>query len=123
MNLPDFHDCTLEQRKATFQNLFLIAAIDSYVDLSEHHLLMDFAQQLNLSKQDINEMLGQDNIEFIIPENKENCYIELQNVVMMMIADGKCDKREYDQCLKFALACGFSSKELDEMLDHYINWG
>ncbi|MEL6653990.1 MAG: TerB family tellurite resistance protein, partial [Bacteroidota bacterium] len=105
---------------ATFQNLSKIAFADGVWHEREKALLQEAANSMGLEKAEITPIL--DNIEeldFVIPENEGERYLELRMVVLMMVHDGKLDKREYAGCLEFARRMNIEQSYLDEVVEFY----
>jgi uncharacterized tellurite resistance protein B-like protein len=103
-----------------FQNLYLIAAADGYIDPQEQQLLLEVARNLNLSQRDIDHVLDHpEGLDFVIPEDKEERYFSLKNLVYMMVVDGKVHEREYERCLEFAQRIGLGEEEVEAIIEEY----
>lgn len=103
-----------------FQNLYLIAAADGYIDPQEQQLLLEVARNLGLSQRDINHVLDHpEGLDFVIPDEEEERYFSLKNLVYMMVVDGKVDQKEYDLCLDFAQRIGMGEDEIEAIISEY----
>lgn len=105
---------------ATFQNLCKIAFADEQWHEREKALLQEAANSMGLEKQEIRAIMEQvEDLDFVIPENEGERYLELRMVVLMMVHDGKLDKREYAGCLEFARRMNIEQTYLDEVIEFY----
>lgn len=103
-----------------FQNLYLIAAADGYIDPQEQQLLLEVARNLGLSQRDIDYVLDHPkSLDFVIPDGEEERYFTLKNLVYMMVVDGKVDQKEYDLCLDFAQRIGLGKEEIESIISEY----
>lgn len=111
-----------EQHLGIFQNLFLIAVADGSLSPEEEEFLKDVAANLGLSQQDVDNILeNHQSLDFIIPEDDEEKYFSLKNLVYMMVVDGDIEESEYKLCLNFAERVGMGRKEIEEILTEYEN--
>ena len=103
-----------------FQNLYLIACADGRIDESEENLLLEVAYNLGLSQEEVESIIeSNEELEFIIPEDPEEAYYSLKNLVYMMIVDGEVDENEYALCMQFAQQIGLGQHEIEEILKEY----
>ena len=103
-----------------FQNLYLIAAADGYIDPQEQQLLLEVARNLGLSQRDINHVIDHpEGLDFVIPDGEEERYFSLKNLVYMMVVDGKIDQKEYDLCLDFARRVGLDQEDVEVIITEY----
>lgn len=103
-----------------FQNLYLIAAADGVIDETEQHFLLDVAHKLGLSQWDIDAVIKKyPNIDFVIPEEKEEGWYSLKNLVYMMVVDGHIEENEYGLCLEFASRIGEGEEAVQAILKEY----
>ncbi|WNJ20960.1 hypothetical protein [Pontibacter sp. G13] len=108
------------RHRGIFQNFYLIAAADNLIDEDESKLLMEVAQNLGLGQQDIDFVVeNAHQLDFIIPEDKEERYFTLKNLVYMMIVNGRIDQREYELCIKFAEMIDMSNREVEAIINEY----
>ena len=105
-----------------FQNLYIIAAADGRIDDMEHSLLLEVADNLGLNQEDIDFIIDHyADLQLIIPEDKEEGYFSLKNLVYMMIVDGEISPEEYRLCLEFAEEIGLDKKAIEKILEEYEN--
>ncbi|MDX2248082.1 MAG: TerB family tellurite resistance protein [Bacteroidia bacterium] len=127
---PDYLDKVIEfyiskqhehiQHLAIFQNLFLVAVADGELTPVEQEFLRDVAENLGLDPEDVDYILeNHQNLDFIIPEDDEEKYFSLKNLVYMMLVDGDIEQSEYQLCLDFARRVGMGRKEIEEILAEY----
>lgn len=103
-----------------FQNLYIVAAADGEIGPQEERLLYQVAENLGLGKRDVESVANRyPDIDFIIPENQEEAYFSLKNLVFMMVADGTIKEQEFSLCLLFAEKIGMDRKAIEEILDEY----
>ncbi|MEL6675878.1 MAG: hypothetical protein AAFR61_26965 [Bacteroidota bacterium] len=103
-----------------FQNLYLIAIADGQITEEEEELLIEIAYNLGLSQEDIEYIAGHTGeLELIIPEEEQERFYSLKNLIYMMIVDGEIDQEEYALCLEFAEASGMGEAEIKVILQEY----
>ena len=109
-----------QQHLAIFQNLYLVAAADGYIDPQEQQLLLEVARTLGLSQSDVDQVLeSKEPLSFIIPEGEEDQYFSLKNLVYMMVVDGTIAPEEYELCVEFARKIGRDAAEVDAIVEEY----
>ncbi|PIQ19696.1 MAG: hypothetical protein COW65_19325 [Cytophagales bacterium CG18_big_fil_WC_8_21_14_2_50_42_9] len=109
---------TQQKKLSFFQNLIIVAAADGQLDSDESDFILDIGDRLGLMPEDV--MPITDNLEvlsFIVPEDGLQKTIELQTLVMMMIADGQIHDREYIMCQDYATRIGYGKEILDDMIN------
>ncbi len=107
-----------------FQNLYLIAMADDNLQENERTFLVQVAKQMGLSlRETANVMMNGRNLDFIIPETREEQLAQLEDIIMMMTIDSKIQDKEYNLCLKFALKIGIPKSEFDALIMEVINKG
>jgi len=108
---------TQEKKLSFFQNLIIVAAADGLLDNDESDFIVDIGDRLGLTPEDVAPIA--ENLEvlsFIIPEDGMQKTMELQTLVMMMIADGQIHDREYIMCQDYAHRIGYGKEILDVMI-------
>ena len=106
-----------------FQNLYIIAAADGRIDDNEHSLLLEVADNLGLSQEDVDFIIDHyAELQLIIPEDEKEGYFSLKNLVYMMIVDGEISPEEYRLCLEFAGEIGLGKDDIKEILEEYENF-
>lgn len=108
------------QNRAILHNLYLIAKADGDLTEEELNLLLEVAFNLSQSQEDISMVLDHKLPDvFTIPDDAEERWFSLKNLVFMMIVDGEISEVEYDLCLKYAEAAGLGEEEIEDILDEY----
>ena len=103
-----------------FQNLYLIAAADGNIEEAEQQFLLDVAHKLGLTQWDIDAVIkAYPNLDFVIPEEKEEGWYSLKNLVYMMIVDGEIEATEYQLCVEFAQRIGEGPQAIEKILHEY----
>ena len=103
-----------------FQNLYLVAAADGEIGQSEERLLYQVAENLGLGQRDVESIVRKyPDLDLIIPEEEEERYYSLKNLIFMMVADGKIKEKEFALCLLFAEKIGMGRDEVEAILDEY----
>lgn len=119
----DFHLKQEQKRllnRSILHNLYLIAKADGELTEEELNLLLEVAFNLSQSQEDISMVLDHKLPDvFTIPEDPEERWFSLKNLVFMMIIDGEISEVEYDLCLKYAEAAGLGEEEIEDILDEY----
>lgn len=119
----DFHLKKEQKRllnRSILHNLYLIAKADGELTEEELNLLLEVAFNLSQSQEDISMVLDHKLPDiFTIPEDPEERWFSLKNLVFMMIIDGEISEVEYDLCLKYAEAAGLGEEEIEDILDEY----
>ncbi|MEZ4829745.1 MAG: TerB family tellurite resistance protein [Bacteroidia bacterium] len=108
------------QHLEILQNIFLVAIADGQLSPAEHEFLLDVADSLELSADDLDFLIeNHETLDFIIPEDEQEKLFTLKNLVYMMLVDGEIDPGEYEICLSFAHRVGMGRKEIEEILEEY----
>lgn len=103
-----------------FQNLYLIAEADGRIEPQEQQLLLEVARNLGLSQRDIDHVIeSKGPLDFVIPDDPEEGYYSLKNLVYMMVVDGVVDQREYDLCVDFATRIGLGEDAVETIIHEY----
>lgn len=103
-----------------FQNLYIVAAADGEIGPQEESLLLQVAENLGLGQRDVETVARQyPDFDFVIPDNEEEAYFSLKNLVFMMIADGNIKDREFSLCLRFAEMINMDREAVEKILDEY----
>jgi len=121
--IRDFYQEKQQERNehlAIFQNLYLIAAADGIIGPAEQELLLEVARNLGLGQPDLELVLDSDTpLDFIIPEDEEERYFSLKNLVYMMVVDGEIDENEYQLCVSFAKRIGLGQEAVEKIIAEY----
>jgi tellurite resistance protein len=105
-------------KKEHFQNLVAVAIADGEYDQPELGYLSEKALDFGLSQQEVEEIKANaDQLEFLIPKNKEAREEQLTDAVFMMMVDGDINEREYKLCLQIAQKLDMRKKDVDHIID------
>jgi len=108
------------QHRGIFQNLYLIAAADGSIEEVEQQFLLEVAHKLGLRQSDIDWVMDTyPELDFVVPEEQEEGWYSLKNLVYMMVLDGKIDNNEYGLCVEFARRVGLQANAVEEILNEY----
>lgn len=103
-----------------FQNLYLVAAANGHISPEEQEFLLEVAHNLGLSQAEVDEVMDRyPDLDFVIPEDREEAFFSLKNLVYMMIVDGEIDAQEYALCLRFAGEIGLGQPDIEAILNEY----
>jgi len=109
---------TPQKKLSFFQNLIIVAAADGLLDTDESDFILDIGDRLGLTPDDVAPIANNlEVLSFIIPEDGMQKTIELQTLVMMMLADGQIHDREYVMCQDYANRIGYGKEILDDMIN------
>lgn len=108
-----------ETKKVTrshMKNLLEMAMADSHFDETELHLLQSLAKKYNVSEKELDKIKQEaSNIEFEVPEQKEEKFEQFYELVHMMTVDHDIDRAEMSLCKIFAKK--FNYENGDEMIN------
>jgi len=103
-----------------YQNLYLVAAADGEIGEAEATVLKEIADSLGLVARDLEPIMSRAHeLDFIIPEDEEERFYSLKNLIYMMVVDGEVDEREYAMCVRFAEQIGLTAGAVEEVLNEY----
>jgi len=109
---------TPQKKLSFFQNLIIVAAADGQLDNDESDFILSIGNRLGLTPDDVMPIANNLGVlSFIIPEDGLQKTIELQTLVMMMVADGQIHDREYIMCQDYANRIGYGKEILDDMIN------
>ena len=94
------------------RNLILMAKSDNHMDDRELAVILKIGQEKGFSKDEIEYFIQDDsNFDLIQPTEIIECFEQLYDLGLVMIADGIIEDDEIDFCTDFAEKLGLSSKE------------
>ena len=104
-------------------NLMSIAGIDGNISEEEKNVIINIAQNLGLTENDFNtcveawQQIDESKLETIVPDNQEDAYEFLKNMVLVMMVDGEIDDNERAYIEGLAEQYGVDGKEaVDELI-------
>lgn len=112
------------KRIETFQNLLVIVVADGIIADIEKKAIDELSYQLGITDEEYARLIKQiGQLEFIIPQSKEEAFQELNKMALICLSDGELSKEEECELYKFASASGFSQVEFMIILNHvYDNY-
>lgn len=94
------------------RNLILMAKSDDHMDERELAVILKIGQEKGFSKDEIEYFIQDDsNFDLIQPTEIIECFEQLYDLGLVMMADGIIEDDEIDFCTDFAEKLGLSSKE------------
>jgi len=103
--------------KSHMKNLLEMAMVDGQFDVSEKELLDGLAKKHKVSKKQLKEIKDDpDAIEFILPDDDNEKFEELYELVHMMVVDKYVDTQEIKLCRIFAKKFGYNPEKANELV-------
>ena len=108
--------------KSHFLNLYSIALSDLEVDSTELELLYKFGEMRGISKDQINEIIINADINKTkVPETLDEKVEFLYDFAVMIWADGKVDEFERNALKRFCKMFGFIDENISEITDFLLD--
>ncbi len=99
------------------KNLIEIAAVDGNFDKIEHDLLKKIAKRNGISSSKLKSIENNpEAVTFELPEDKNERFIQMYDLVHMMIVDNEIHIEEMKLCNLFALKFGYPKKHIEELI-------
>lgn len=109
------------QRKSHFRNLIALAVADGKLDESEKKLLDAIASRIGLTEKEALKVLNSPKkVKFTPPSKPEERFEQLYDLVLLMMVDGDIDEDEMEYCRRMAIAYGFKTAAIDELVKHIV---
>ena len=106
-----------EQKKSFIKILSSLAAIDNDFDENEKALLMDVAEEWNVSRKELDDIIDSSEMPKIeVPKNENDRIEELATLIGMMMIDGKIYEEEFQLCSLVALKFGFKPEIVNNII-------
>ncbi len=100
------------------KNLIEIAAADGHFHEDEYALLKVIANKYGVSESQLSKIKqNPEGVEFEVPEDKEEKFSQLFDLVHMMIADKLVDREELRLCHLYANRFGYPEQQVPELVD------
>lgn len=104
--------------KSHMRNLIEIAAADGNLAVEEQRLLEYAAQRNNISAVQLKDIqAGASKIRFEVPDNEEEKFFQLYDLVQMMSVDKNIHGEELRLCEIFAIKFGYRKEIVREMIE------
>ena len=98
-----------------------MAWIDGRLDDAEQTLLMRIAKKYSVSKAQLDRIReNPDIIKFVIPEDEDEKFSQLYDLVHMMIADDVIEDEEIELIKIFAKKFEYRSEAINDLIDSII---
>lgn len=104
-----FENKKTKNLKSHLANLVAIANSDGDFSVAEKRLIFDIGIKNGLSIDEVKKIIKSDakSIEFKAPDNDNERFEEVYDLVSMMQADGVCSEDEMENCIEIAEKLGF----------------
>ncbi len=119
LNIKKMNEITTEL-KSHFLRLYEMAFADDDFDVLETQMLYKFAEERNISKQELDNILLSSQQESLVPESLELKVEYLYDLAVMIWADGKVTEDEMITLKKYCLKFGFLEENLEELTSFLI---
>ncbi|CAM1358398.1 conserved hypothetical protein [Tenacibaculum sediminilitoris] len=106
--------------KSHFLRLYEMAFADEDFDVLEMQMLYKFAEERQISKQELDNILLSSQQENLIPERLELKIEYLYDLAVMIWADEKVTEDEMVTLKKYCLKFGFLEENIEELTDFLI---
>lgn len=110
-----------KERLSHVKTLLALAFADGKLEKNEITAIAAFAARENVDVEEVQKMLdGKDNVNFIPPQTEEDKVQYLHDLVLLMIADGNINEKEYELCKAVADQFGYREEAIDILLKKII---
>ena len=100
------------------KNLIEIALADGHFDEVEGDLLQKLAYKHGVKKKVLDEIRNNKvEVKFVVPEDAQEKFNHLFELVHMMVIDEKIDQEELRLCVIFAKRFGYNPEHCEELVD------
>ena len=100
------------------KNLIEIAVADGHFHDDEYALLKEIARKYGVSEKKLAYIReNPDGIEFEVPQDKNEKFSQLFDLVKMMVADTHIDHNEVKLCNVYAHRFGYKEENIPELID------
>ncbi len=99
----------------------MLALADGSLDENEHDLLCAVGQKWGLTEAQANDVIrNPDRVKFILPNDPEERFHQLYELVVMMLSDGEITPEEMDLCVTLAAHMGFRPSVVKELVEKVV---
>ncbi len=103
--------------RSHIKNLIEVAVADGNFDLIEYDLLKKIAKRNGISENHLKEIQAHpDNVQFELPDNKEERFQQFYDLVHMMTIDKTIHDEEMKLCNVFAAKFGYPREKSSEII-------
>lgn len=105
------------ERRSHLKNLIAVAFADQSLDDSEVALIHRVSRRMGIDQKEVERVLDKpEKIRFYPPEKPKERFIQLYDLIAMMMADQDMDSREIELVREFGHRLGYSNEKMDELL-------
>ncbi|MDH5599584.1 MAG: hypothetical protein OEY34_10695 [Cyclobacteriaceae bacterium] len=125
MNLGEFLGLFKQGKvsaKSHMKNLIEMAMVDGSFDDGEKNLLNKIAKKYGVSRKQLDDIsLNKDSIQFVMPENEDEKFKQLYELVTMMLADDLVHSDEMNLCEIFAKRFEYPAEKVRELIESIVS--
>ncbi len=106
-----------KEKKSHFKNLIMLACVDGDFDDNEKKFLIQRGIDWGLSeKQAISVIQNPQSVKLVIPKDPNKRLAQLEDLVVMTLADGVIEQIEVDFVQTLAVQMGFRPSDVERMI-------
>jgi len=110
-----------KERLSHVKTLLALAYADGKLEKNEITAIASFAAREDVDVEEVQKMLdGKDKVKFIPPQSEEDKVQYLHDLVLLMIADGNINEKEYALCKAVADQFGYREEAIEILLKKII---
>jgi uncharacterized membrane protein YebE (DUF533 family) len=110
-------DTSKKQNHSHIRNLIEIALADGRMDEEEMVLLINLAQKLGITREEITQIKqNPSSVVFHTPKNSKQRFDQIYDLVCMMMVNGEINKNELKLCKDLALKLGYLPRIVDDFI-------
>lgn len=103
------------RQKGHFRNLVMLARVDGSISWQENQLLQRIAHRISLTDEQIQEIMDHpEDYPNIPPVTREERYERFIQLIQLLIADGRSDRREEMLVKRLGVELGFTPERIEE---------
>ena len=108
----------LRYKKAHVRNLVALANVDGHIHTSELKFIQKIGKKYGLKTRQIDALVEKrDEWKVELPKHPEEALDQMYDLILMVYADGRVDKKELEFCRHMVTGMGFQESLVKLMLD------
>ena len=108
----------LKYKKAHVRNLVALASVDGHIHTSELKFIQKIGKKYGLKSRQIDAIVKKrDEWEIEIPQHTETALEQLFDIILMIYADGRVDKKEMEFCRHMVAGMGFKEELVGRLIE------
>ncbi len=112
-----FESRETKEKKSHFKNLIMLACVDGDFDDNEKDFLINTGIRWGLTRGQVMAVLkNPDAVKFVVPNDPEHRLAQLEDLVVMILADGVIQQVEVDFVQTLAVKMGFRASDVEKMI-------